>query len=231
VLKPPRAERLAIGGPAGELEALIETPVRQEGAAGPVRAFAVVCHPHPLYGGTLDNKVVYTVARAFEQLGAPAIRFNFRGVGRSTGSYDEGRGETEDALAVIAYGRQRWPQAALWLGGFSFGGAVAYLAAAQAQPERLVLVAPGVTKIDVTHAPVPHIPWLIVQGDADDVVPQQFVLGWAAQLVPPPAIRVLEGAGHFFHGRIAELRDAVLQFMAPEAPPVARGGQGEARNR
>ena len=212
MLKPPRAERLTLPGPAGGLEALIETPA---GAAAAPSAFAVVCHPHPLFGGTLDNKVVYTVARAFEQLGAPAIRFNFRGVGASAGVHDDGRGETEDALAVIAWGRARWPGAQLWLGGFSFGGAVAFLAAATARPARLVLVAPGVTKIDVTHAPPPACPWLVIQGDADDVVPADFVLPWAHAIVPAPETAILSGAGHFFHGRIHELRDAVLKFMAP----------------
>lgn len=212
--RPPSAERLSIGGPAGALQALIETPVFEGAQDAPVRAFAVVCHPHPLFGGTLDNKVVYAVARAFEQLRAPAIRFNFRGVGASGGSYDEGRGETEDTLAVIEYGRRRWPGAALWLGGFSFGGAVAVLAAAQADPERLVLVAPGITKIDVAHAAAPGCPWLIVQGEADEVVPADFVLRWASSLQPQPAITLLPGAGHFFHGRIHELRDAVLAFMA-----------------
>jgi alpha/beta superfamily hydrolase len=203
-----------IPGPAGGLQALIETPVPAGGAPALVTAFAVVCHPHPLFGGTMDNKVVYTVARAFEQRGAPAIRFNFRGVGTSEGSHDEGRGELEDALAVIAYGRARWPQAALWLGGFSFGGAVAVLAAAAAPPARLVLVAPGITKIDVTQAAPPACPWLIVQGDADEVVPAAVVLAWAAALRPAPSVKVLAGAGHFFHGRINELRDAVLEFMA-----------------
>jgi len=212
--RPPTAERLTIDGPAGGLQALIETPVFEGAPQAAVSAFAVVCHPHPLFGGTMDNKVVYTLARAFEQLRAPAIRFNFRGVGASGGSYDEGRGETEDTLAVIEYGRRRWPNAALWLGGFSFGGAVAVLAAAQADPERLVLVAPGVHKIDVAHAAPPRCPWLIVQGEADEVVPADFVLSWAASLEPKPAITVLPGAGHFFHGRIHELRDAVLAFMA-----------------
>jgi len=136
VLRPPHAERLSLAGPAGPLQALIETAVTEVEGPQPVSAFAVVCHPHPLYGGTMDNKVVYTVARALEQLGAPAIRFNFRGVGASAGSYDEGRGETADALAVIAYGRRRWPHAALWLAGFSFGGAVAVGAAARAAPHR-----------------------------------------------------------------------------------------------
>ena len=106
VLRPPLAERTTLEGPAGALQTLIETPVIEGPPAG---AFAVVCHPHPLYGGTMDNKVVYTVARALEQLGAPAIRFNFRGAGASAGAYGEGRGETEDALAVIAWGRARWP--------------------------------------------------------------------------------------------------------------------------
>ena len=213
VLKPPRAERLTIAGPAGGLEALLETPVPAPGEPAPVTTFAVVCHPHPLFGGTLDNKVVYTVARAFQQRGAPAIRFNFRGVGASAGGHEEGRGEVEDALAVVAWGRQRWPGAALWLGGFSFGGAVAVLAAQQAKPARLVLVSPGVTRIDVTRAAAPTCPWLIVQGDADDVVPADFVLRWAATLSPPATVKVLPGAGHFFHGRISELREAVLDFL------------------
>jgi alpha/beta superfamily hydrolase len=210
----PRAERLSIAGPAGGLQALIETPLPEAEAAAPVSAFAVVCHPHPLFGGTMDNKVVYTVARAFEQLHSPAIRFNFRGVGASAGVYDEGRGETQDALAVIAYGRRRWPQAALWLAGFSFGGAVALQAAATAAPQRLVLIAPGITTIDITRAPPPQCPWLIVQGDADEVVPAERVLGWAATVKLAPQIRVLPGAGHFFHGRTLELRDAVLGFMS-----------------
>jgi uncharacterized protein len=222
VLKPPRAERLAIEGPAGPLQALIETPQSGEGEALTVPAFAVVCHPHPLFGGTLDNKVVYTVARAFEQLGAAAIRFNFRGVAASAGSYDEGRGESEDALAIIRFGRQRWPGVPLWLAGFSFGGAVAARIAAAAKPERLVLVAPGITRLeradfDAARVAQPECPWLIVQGDADDVVPAPAVLDWAAARlplpgVPAPTVSVLPGAGHFFHGRINELRDAVLAF-------------------
>jgi alpha/beta superfamily hydrolase len=212
MVRAPRAQRLAIAGPAGALQALIETPVLEAGPATAVTAFGVVCHPHPLYGGTLDNKVVHTLARALEERGAPTIRFNFRGVGESAGSYDEGRGETEDALAVIAFGRARWPQAALWLGGFSFGGAVAVLAAARARPARVVLVAPGVTKIDVTAAAPPACPWLIVQGDQDEVVPADFVLGWAQALRPTPQIALVPGASHFFHGRINELRELVAAF-------------------
>jgi uncharacterized protein len=217
ILRAPRAERQTLAGPAGGLEALIETPVADDGGSAPVSAFAVVCHPHPLYGGALDNKVVHTLARAFNQLGAPAVRFNFRGVGTSAGTYDEGRGETQDALAVIAYGRQRWPGAALWLGGFSFGGSVAVWAAGEARPARLVAVAPGITKVGVTGAAPPACPWLIVQGDADDVVPPEVVLAWARTLKPAPEVAVLPGAGHFFHGRINDLRETVVAFMTRAA--------------
>lgn len=209
--RPPQPERLTLEGPAGALQVLLETPLAA-GVAAP-HAFGVVCHPHPLQGGTMDNKVVWTVARAFQQLGAPTFRFNFRGVGASAGSYDEGRGETADALAVVDYGRQRFPTAALWLGGFSFGGVIAIRAAAAAHPARLVAVAPGINRVDVAAVPAPDCPWLIVQGDADDVVPPQAVLEWARALSPAPTLRLLPGAGHFFHGRINELRDVVLDFM------------------
>ncbi len=218
VLRAPRAERLTLAGPAGGLESLIETPVSGEDSqAAQVAAFAVVCHPHPQFGGTLDNKVVHTLARAFNQLGAPAIRFNFRGVGTSAGTYDDGRGEIQDALAVVAWGRARWPGAALWLGGFSFGGSVAVWAAGEAAPARVVAVAPGITTIDVTGAVPPACPWLIVQGDADEVVPPQVVLAWSRTLVPAPEVAVLPGAGHFFHGRINDLRETVLAFMGRAA--------------
>ena len=207
-----QAERLTLEGPAGKLEALIEMPAELTDAMTPVHAFGVVCHPHPLYGGNMDNKVVWALSRAFQQRGAPVIRFNFRGVGASAGSYDEARGETLDALAVIAYGRERWPQAALWLAGFSFGGVVALRAAHQGHAALLVTVAPGITKIDPGPV-VPGCPWLIVQGDADDVVPAQVVIPWARQLAAAPPLTVIPGAGHFFHGRINELRAAVVAFL------------------
>ena len=210
-------------GPAGGLQALIETPLTEAGEPLTVPAFAVVCHPHPLYGGTLDNKVVYTLARAIGQLGVPAIRFNFRGVGASAGSYDEGRGESDDALAAIAFGRQRWPGAPLWLAGFSFGGAVAARIAAPARAGRVVLAAPGITRLEradfaSAREAVPACPWLIVQGDADDVVPAPAVIEWVRTRSPPPPVpapqlAVLPGAGHFFHGRLNELREAVVAFL------------------
>jgi uncharacterized protein len=203
----PRKERTVIAGPVGAIEALIETPEPHDAGH-----FGVVCHPHPLQGGTLDNKVVHTLARAFQELEAPTIRFNFRGVGGSAGAFDGGRGELDDALAVVAYGRQIFPGAALWLAGFSFGGALAVSVAARSSPERLVVVAPGVTLLEVGSA-TPSCPWLIVQGDADDVVDPGFVRDWAAKRVPQPQMSVLQGAGHFFHGRLHDLRQAVLTFM------------------
>jgi alpha/beta superfamily hydrolase len=211
-MKPPRAERVRIAGPAGEIEALVEIPTEDGVAAG--NRFGVVCHPHPLYGGTLDNKVVYTLARACVELGVPAIRFNFRGVGGSAGSYDEGSGETADALAVIAYGRERWPGASLWLGGFSFGGAVAVRASARASPETLITVAPGITRVAMAGVESPACPWLIVQGDADDVIEPAAVLDWAQRQSPAPTVHLMPGAGHFFHGRLHELRSVVLDFLS-----------------
>jgi uncharacterized protein len=212
VARPPLAERLTLAGPAGDLEMLVETPEADAGVAAPA-AFGVICHPHPLYGGSMDNKVVWTLARAFQQLGAPTIRFNFRGVGASAGSHDAGRGEAADARAVIDWGHTRWPHAGLWLAGFSFGGVVAVRLAGEARPARLVLVAPGINKGDVSDAAAPACPWLIVQGDADDVVPAEVVIGWARRLQPAPELSVLPGAGHYFHGRINELRDTVVGFM------------------
>lgn len=224
-MKPPRAERLTLPGPVGSLEALVEIPVSDAEGGAPnatPAAFGVVCHPHPLYGGTLDNKVVYTLARAFLECGMPAIRFNFRGVGASAGAYDEGRGETEDALAAIAYGRQRWPGAQLWLAGFSFGAAVAVRVAQGSSPSKLVAVAPGVTRISMAGVPSPPCPWLLVQGDADEVIEPAAVLEWAERqaflsaqgLEIRPEIRIFPGGGHFFHGRLNELRQTVVGFLS-----------------
>lgn len=208
----PHREHLSIAGPAGALELLIEEPEGHDGSR-----FGVICHPHPLHGGTLDNKVVYTLARAFHDLGVPTVRFNFRGVGHSEGAFADGIGETDDALAAIAWGRARWPGARPSLAGFSFGGAVALRAAATADIECLITVAPAVERVDIAHGS-PACRWLLVQGDNDEVIDAETVLGWASRLATPPTVRILEGAGHFFHGRLSELRAVVLEF--------AHGGQG-----
>jgi uncharacterized protein len=161
---------------------------------------------------------VTTLARTAHALGVPTIRFNYRGVGASTGSYDEGHGECADALAVVAAGRQRWPDAALWLAGFSFGGIVALRASvddAVGAVARLVTVAPALGRAfaDPADIVLPGCPWLIVQGDADEVIDGALVIEWAARIRPAPRLAVLPGAGHYFHGRLADLQQQVQPFL------------------
>jgi alpha/beta superfamily hydrolase len=201
---------LVLNGPAGDLEALLDFPAGVDPAAP--GAFAVVCHPHPLFGGTLTNKVVQTLARAFNDSGMPSLRFNFRGVGASAGTHDGGAGELQDALAAVRYGRERWPDAQLWLAGFSFGGAVAVRASRDAAAAGLVAVAPAVDRMAVG-ALTPVGRWLVLLGDADDVVAPQRILEWARGLDPAPTLQVLPGAGHYFHGRLPELREQVTAFV------------------
>ena len=213
---------VSLAGPAGRLEALTACPPvcvhrtgREEDRAG--AATAVICHPHSLHGGTLHNKVVHTLARAFGALGARTLRFNFRGVGKSEGAYDRGVGETEDLLAVLEWVCARRPQDALWLAGFSFGAYVALRAAARFPVARLVLVAPPVPLYDFA-ALAPRAPALIIQGEADEVVPAPAVREWAQGLQPAPQLVSLPGAGHFFHRRLNELYDIVLAHLAPHRP-------------
>lgn len=208
--RPPVPQAAAIDGPAGRLEGRIEDPA-PDSAPGKV---GVVCHPHPLYGGTMQNKVVHTLARAMQELGVPTVRFNFRGVGGSDGAYDGGVGELDDALAVCAWARRRWQCETLWLAGFSFGSAVALQAAPIVQPRAVLTVAPPVGRIIVTPLERPACPWLVVQGDHDELVDVAQVRKWVGDFAPPPRLEVLEGAEHFFHGRLGELRAAVIEFLA-----------------
>ena len=197
--------RFQLAGPAGVLACAVDEP-GSAGAAGT----AVLAHPHPLHGGTMDNKVVQTLARAFVQLGWRALRFNFRGVGGSGGAWDEGRGELDDLLAVVAHAAESGLPLAL--GGFSFGGAMAARAAARLAdsggpvPARLVLVGPAVANF-----PAPPVPEhaLVVHGEADEVVPLASVLGWARPQTLP--VVVVPGVGHFFHGQLGVLKRIVVQ--------------------
>ncbi len=208
--RPPAPRPVTIDGPAGPLEARLEDPAPGESAA----VCGVVCHPHPLYGGTMQNKVVHTVARAMQELGAPTVRFNFRGVGASAGQYDSGTGELEDALAVCRWAREHWHCDPLWLAGFSFGSAVALQAAASIAPTALVTVAPPVGRIIVTPMARPPCPWLVVQGDHDELVDVASVRRWVESFDERPSFVELAGAEHFFHGRLGELRDVVLSFLS-----------------
>lgn len=199
-------QRSSVVGPAGALDCATDLP------HGPPGGTVVLCHPHPQFGGTLDNKVVQTLARAFLQLGYRAVRFNFRGVGASAGHWDEGLGEVDDALAVIAAERAAHPGLPLALGGFSFGGYVAAQAAHQlraaGQPvQRLVLVGPATSRFAMPASVAPDT--VVIHGESDDVVPLSATLDWARPQVLP--VIVLPGVGHFFHGQLPLLKSQVVQ--------------------
>ena len=201
-----QTRHFSLQGPAGELQCAIDEPAAS-GLTTP-RGLALVCHPHPLHGGTLDNKVVQTLARAFVQLGWRAVRFNFRGVGASQGVWDEGRGEVDDALAVVQALRE--PAQPLVVAGFSFGAYVASQVAARLQgPEaaqRVVLVGPAVQNFPV--APVPQDS-LVIHGESDEVVSLSSVLDWARTHTLP--VTVVPGTGHFFHGQLPLLKSLMLR--------------------
>jgi uncharacterized protein len=200
-------ERLTIAGPAGALEAILEDlEVSRD-------SYAVVCHPHPLFGGTMENKVVTTVARALQETGIPTLRFNFRGVGSSKGTFDAGDGETDDAAAVASFGALRWPGRQLVLAGFSFGSYVALRLALKRHTSRLITVAPPVDRFNFSEVGAPDCPWLVVQGDSDDIVDPKSVFAWVKDLEPAPKLVVLPGVGHFFHGHLTELKAAVINTI------------------
>ena len=197
-----QTEKRLVAGPAGQLELSLDKPA----ADVPVKGIALICHPNPTQGGTMDNKVVQTLARAFLQMGWRTVRFNFRGIGQSEGVWDEGRGEVDDALAALAATRESGET--LILAGFSFGGYVASQAALRIEEkaQRLVLVGPATSRFDT--APVPP-DTLVIQGEVDDVVPLQAVLDWARPQSLP--VVVVPGVGHFFHGQLPLLKNLVVR--------------------
>ena len=218
---PAAVERIRVAGAAGDIEVAASIPEAP-------RALAVIAHPHPLYGGTMDNKVVTTVAKAFAERGAAAFRLNFRGVGATAGTHDEGRGETEDCLAVIAHARATiGDHLPVWLAGFSFGGAVAVRASARTDFQHLVLVAPAFRRLTGEGLGAPpdprdpelgaegrhtHANTLIVHGDRDETVLLQDSIAWATPRDVP--IVVVPGADHFFHRKLHIVRDAVGRWVA-----------------
>jgi alpha/beta superfamily hydrolase len=202
-----KTERFQLQGPAGAIEVLRDLP------EGPPRGFAVIAHPHPLFGGTMDNKVVQTLARAFVQSGWTALRFNFRGVGASAGQHDQGRGETDDFLALVA---DQAPEGALALAGFSFGSFVASRALQSLWPDRsiekVVLVGTAASRFDVaTLPPESHDRTLVIHGEQDDTVPLQSVLDWARPQSLP--VTVIPGGEHFFHGQLPLLKNLVVRHL------------------
>jgi alpha/beta superfamily hydrolase len=186
--------RETVAGPAGRIECAVDEP------AGSPRGIALIAHPHPLFGGTLDNKVVQTLARAFVELGYAAWRPNFRGVGASEGRHDEGRGEVDDLAAVLAHTRAARPV----LAGFSFGAAMTAKLGARVQAERMVLVGIAVTSHELPPVPAGT---LVIHGEADETIPLAAVLDWARPQELP--VLVLPGADHFFHRKLPALKLAV----------------------
>jgi alpha/beta superfamily hydrolase len=201
----PRTLKRMVAGPAGDIECAIDAP------EGPARGLAVVCHPHPRHGGTMDNKVVVTLARAHLQCGWRVARFNFRGIGGSAGAWDEGRGEIDDAIAVARTLREG--DEALALAGFSFGGYVASHAAAALGVREMVLVGPATQNFTVATVPQGT---LVIHAEADEVVPLASTLDWARPQAQP--VVVVPGGGHFFHGQLPLLKDLVVRHLQSQQP-------------
>jgi len=197
-----------IPGPAGQLEAMVEAPESPRG-----NVVAIICHPHPLFEGTMTNKVVTTLVRACQALGVVALRFNFRGVGASSGAYDQAIGEQDDLKAVIAWVQKTYPGCRLWLGGFSFGSYVATRVASQMKIDQLITVAPPVNHFDFQSIPTLNCPWVVVQGEADEIVPAEEVFTFLSTRPEAPTLIRMPGVSHFFHGKLIELRDAIIHAI------------------
>ncbi len=212
---PTTAANLLLPGPAGAIELACNVP--ESDARNGV---AIICHPNPLQGGTMFNKVVTTLDRALGELGLATVRFNFRGVGQTAGEHDEGRGESDDLIVAAEWIRSERPGAALWLAGFSFGAYVVLRAAPKLDPAQMILIAPPVGRWDFSAIEWPKCPVLIVQGEDDDVVDAHAVFAWAEAQTPPPTIVRMPDTGHFFHRRLIDLRGAVRNAVRDNLPPL-----------
>ena len=209
-----QTQKSVVQGAAGAIELALDKPV---GDAAP-KGVVVIAHPHPLFGGTMDNKVVQTLARAFTQCGWTAVRFNFRGVGGTAGVHDEGRGELDDMLAVVASAA---PQGQICLAGFSFGAFVTTHAFERLGPTRqidkLVLVGTSVSRsVAAPIDPAAHLKTLVVHGEQDDTVALAAVMDWARPQALP--VTVVPGGGHFFHGQLPLLRNLVVRHLSSTLP-------------
>ena len=215
---PSAHQSLLLDGPAGALEAVVDFPEPAE--ARPL--VAVVCHPLPTEGGTMHNKVVTMVARALRELGATTVRFNFRGTGASAGEFDDGRGEREDLRAVVDWVQDARPGDRLWLAGFSFGAYVTLAAAADLLPDAVISIAPPAAGRgwDFAAIPAPDVPWLVVQGDADEIIDPQAVYAWIDGLARKPQLVRMPDTSHFFHRKLVDLRGAIQHETKAWLPPA-----------
>lgn len=223
---PTAAATLTLPGPAGALEVAVDPP-ELEVAGQPVVAqpvVAVLCHPLPTEGGTMHNKVVTMAARSLRELGVTTVRFNFRGTGASEGAFDHGEGELDDLRAVVGWVRVTRPDAALWLGGFSFGAYVSLRGAVELQPSVLISIAPPAGRWDFDAIALPTMPWLVIQGEEDEIVDPQAVYDWLAKIpqaqpdAAPELIRMPE-TSHFFHHKLMDLRGAIKHGVQRHLQP------------
>ncbi len=204
-----QSQRIELAGPAGKLQALYSKPSLEPKVA------VVLCHPHPLYGGTMQNKVVYWLARVFEAQGCAVLRFNFRGVGNSQGSWDEGAGESRDVLAALNALAEKHPKAELWLAGFSFGAYAAALASVIDQRvQHLFAIAPAVNHWSFDFLASWDKPVHVFQGCDDEIVPAEQVFAWAERM-PNMNLHRFEGAGHFFPNHAEALQEALRSRIQP----------------
>jgi len=212
---PSTSSPLALPGPAGALELAVDVP---EGDVVPLPLTVVLCHPLSTEGGSMHNKVVTMAARSLRELGATTVRFNFRGVGESAASFDHGNGERGDLLAVVAWVREQRPGDDLWLAGFSFGAYVSLRSADDIQPDALISIAPPVGRWEFEKIVLPTCPWLVIQGDEDEVVDPQAVYDWIDSLKQKPELVRMHGTSHFFHRKLVDLRGALQHSVRTWLP-------------
>lgn len=206
-----QTENVMIEGPAGLLQGLLEDPAPQFQQSPPI--VAVLCHPHPQQGGDMNHKIMYTLSRALQAFNVPVLRFNYRGVGESDGEYDEAIGETDDAIAAMEWMHQRYPNAELWLGGFSFGGAVAMRAAHAMPIKQLITVAPPVAYFQRISLTLPTCPWLVIQGKDDEHIDGKAVYHFVERVAPPVVFESFDGVGHFFHRKQSLITNAIKDYL------------------
>ncbi len=210
----PGENKILLNGEAGTIEAIIHIPEGYDSRE--VKAVAVCCHPHPLHQGTMTNKVVHTLAKVMTKLGMVAVRFNFRGVGKSEGVHDHGNAETRDLITICDMLKDQFPDAQLWLSGFSFGSFVAANAAAQVEADQLITVSPAVQHTEYGQITMPNCPWLVIMGEADEIVSPQAVYDYVAKSHGRCELVRFPETGHFYHGKLVKLTDFLLAHFAAD---------------
>ncbi len=203
-----------IDGPTGKIECLAALPSSEDR-----KTLGIICHPHPLFGGTMTNKVTHMIEKAFREMGLHTIRFNFRGVGESEGEFDNGVGESEDLLSIYHWAHSLFPDYDVWLAGFSFGSYVALRASSEIKPSQFLTVAPPVERYDYSELTIPKCPWLVIQGEEDDVVTPKAVYDYVNSLDPRPQLVTFK-AGHFFHRRLIDLKGAIINGIERQIIPT-----------